>query len=159
MLIRHGVFAGSGIALGCLAVGVLGLLSGAPFGPDLMFLGVGLALGWGVTWTVYVLTVSRPLVQLIDSAVSVAESDTAALSDTMAAIAEGDLTGKVAMRAKPLALSAASEVMRLGDGLGECIARLHESAAQLNSMTDEPCKGCSTSARTGTSRGRRRARP
>jgi hypothetical protein len=98
LLIRHGVLAGCGIALTCLAVGGLGLLSNAPLGRELTILGVGAAIGWGVTWAVYLVTVSRPLTKLIDSAVSLAEADTSALSDTMAAIAEGDLTGKVAMR-------------------------------------------------------------
>ncbi len=140
MLVRHGVLAAFGLALACIAVGAIAFESHVTSGPDLLLLGLGMALGWGVTWVIYVVTVSRPLDHMIDSVLSVVQGDTAALSNAMIAIAEGDLTAKVEMRSEPVAIEATAEVMRLADGIGSCVARLAEGAAQLNSMTDEACR-------------------
>jgi ABC-type sugar transport system substrate-binding protein len=86
------------------------------------------------------LTVARPLARLTRATIALAETDTAALSDALAALAEGDLTRKVTMQARPVDISATAEVMRLGEGIGEIMTRLGESASQLNSVTDEACR-------------------
>jgi len=140
-IVRHGVFAGLALALACLVGGGLALASGAAaIGYAGVTTGLGMAVGWGVTWTVYVLTVSRPLNRLIDSAIATVQADTAALSDSMAALAEGDLTRKLEMRSQQVSITATAEVLRLSDGIGKCIVGLGESAAQLNSMTDAACR-------------------
>ncbi len=139
-LVRRGVFAGLGLALACVAAGGLAIAAGAAMGPATVTLGLGMAIGWGITWAIYVITVARPLARLTQTTTILAEMDTPALSDTMAAVAEGDLTRKVEMHAKPITISATAEVTRLGDGIDEIIARLGGSASQLNSMTDEACR-------------------
>ncbi len=139
-VVRHGVFFGLALASACTALGVLTLAFGVAAGVGMAILGVGMAIGWGVTWAIYVLTVSRPLAHLIDSAIADVRQDTAALSDAMAAVAEGDLTRKVEMRARAESVIAASEVTRLGGGIADCIAELSEGATQLNRLTDEACQ-------------------
>jgi uncharacterized membrane protein YjjB (DUF3815 family) len=62
LLLRWGIYLGLGLALLCAAVAGLALVvgSGAAASP-LVVLAFGLAIGWGVTWVVYVFSVSRPL--------------------------------------------------------------------------------------------------
>ncbi|MGZ6315575.1 MAG: methyl-accepting chemotaxis protein, partial [Candidatus Limnocylindrales bacterium] len=93
-----------------------------------------------VTWAIYVITVSRPLARLAQATEALAGTDAAALSDVLAAVAEGDLTRRLELRAKPEAVTGTAEVTRLGEGIGEIIARLGESASSLNSTTDEACQ-------------------
>ena len=140
LLVRRGVYAGLGLAVAFLAAGSVALASGATLGPMLATLGVGMTIGWGITWAIYMLTVARPLARLTRATIALAETDTAALSDALAALAEGDLTRKVTMQARPVDISATAEVMRLGEGIGEIMTRLGESASQLNSVTDEACR-------------------
>ncbi|MGZ6268602.1 MAG: methyl-accepting chemotaxis protein, partial [Candidatus Limnocylindrales bacterium] len=87
-----------------------------------------------------VITVSRPLARLAQATEALAGTDAAALSDVLAAVAEGDLTRRLRLRTKPVAVSGTAEVSRLGEGIGEIIARLGESASSLNSTTDEVCR-------------------
>ena len=141
MLIRHGLYAGLAAACGCLVIGGLAWANGASAaGFALATVGIGVAAGWCITWAIYLVTVARPLGRLTEATTALAETDTEALSDALAALAEGDLTRKVEMRAAPIAISATAEVARLGDNIGRIMARLGESAIQLNSMSDEPCR-------------------
>ena len=112
LLVRRGVYAGLGLAVAFLAAGSMALASGATLGPMLATLGVGMTIGWGITWAIYMLTVARPLARLTRATIALAETDTAALSDALAALAEGDLTRKVTMQARPVDISATAEVMR-----------------------------------------------
>jgi methyl-accepting chemotaxis protein len=141
LLVRWGIYLGLGLALLCAAVAGLALVvgSGAAASP-LVVLGFGLAIGWGVTWVVYVFSVSRPLAQLAEITEALAGTDAAALSDVLAAVAEGDLTRRLELRTRPAAVTGTAEVNRLGEGIDEIIARLGESASELNSVTDEPCR-------------------
>jgi methyl-accepting chemotaxis protein len=139
-VVRHGVFAAFGLAIACVAVGTFALGSHLTSGPELLILGLGMAIGWGVTWVIYLVTVSRPLARILDSVISGVQGDTAAMSNAMMALAEGDLTARVEMRSKPIEIEATAEVMRLADGIGGCVTKLGEGAAQLNSMTDEACR-------------------
>jgi len=141
LLARGGVHAGFAPAAGFLAVGVGAFAAGwSGAGTLAATLGIGMAIGWASTWVSYVLTVSRPLAHLVGETIGLAQVDTLALSDALAAVAEGDLTYKLQMRAKPTALVAAPEIELLAAGIGECISKLAESASQLNSMTDEACE-------------------
>jgi methyl-accepting chemotaxis protein len=141
LLVRRGVFVGLALACSCLIFGGLAYATGVTtVGYAAVTVGLGMVIGWGVTWTIYVLTVARPLARLTQATQVLAETDTAALSDTLAAVAEGDLTRRLEMRATPVDISASDEVTRLGDGIGEIIARLGEGASQLNRVTDEACQ-------------------
>src|ERR1035437_939310 len=141
VLARRGVYVGLLPAPVCLVAGILMSISGAgSVGSTAATLGLGMAIGWVATWAMYVATVARPLAFMVNSTIAQANADTAALSDGMTAVAEGDLTHKIEMRAKPAVVVAASEVERLAEGLDQCISKLADSAEQLNSMTDEPCR-------------------
>lgn len=141
VLARRGVYVGLLPAPVCLVAGILMSISGAgSVGSTAATLGLGMAIGWVATWAMYVATVARPLALMVNSTIAQANADTAALSDGMTAVAEGDLTHKIEMRAKPAVVVAASEVERLAEGLDQCISKLADSAEQLNSMTDEPCR-------------------
>ena len=140
VLARRGVYVGLLPAPICLVAGVLLAATGAgSFGSTAATLGIGMAIGWVATWAMYVATVSRPLAHIVNTTIAQANVDTAVLSDAMTSLAEGDLTHKIEIRATPSSVVAAVEVERLGDGLGQFISKLAESAGQLNSMTDEPC--------------------
>jgi len=141
LFVRWGIYLGLGLALICAALAGLAFVVGpAAAATPFVVLGVGLAVGWGVTWLVYLFSVSRPLARLAEATEELAGTDAAALSDVLAAVAEGDLTRRLELRTKPLAVSGTAEVSRLGDGIGEIIARLSESASSLNSTTDEACQ-------------------
>jgi methyl-accepting chemotaxis protein len=140
VLVRRAMFAGVGTAVALLAVAGAAFAAGAPFASALLTLGLGVATGWAVTLAVYLFTVARPLGRLTEATVALAATDTAAVSDALAALAEGDLTKKIKMQVRPVQVAGTVEVDRLRDGIGEIIARLGDSASQLNSVTDEPCR-------------------
>jgi methyl-accepting chemotaxis protein len=140
LLTRWGIYLGLGLAILCAALaGFAFVIGSAAAASPFVVLGFGLAVGWGVTWVVYLFSVSRPLARLAETTQDLAGTDAAAISDVLAAIAEGDLTRRLELRTKPVAVSGTAEVSRLGEGIGEIIARLGESAASLNSTTDEAC--------------------
>jgi methyl-accepting chemotaxis protein len=140
-LVRWGIHAGLGLALLCAAVSCLAFVAGwGEAAHAMLHLGVGLAIGWAVTWAVYVSIVSRPLARLARATETLAGTDAAALSDVLAAVAEGDLTRRVDTRTTPAGVTGTAEVSRLGEGIDEIIARLGESASSLNSTTNEACQ-------------------
>ncbi|MGZ6274384.1 MAG: HAMP domain-containing protein, partial [Candidatus Limnocylindrales bacterium] len=117
---RWGIYFGLGLAVVCAAVsGVALLLGWAVADSPVVVLSIGLSIGWGVTWAVYVITVARPLARLAEATEALAGTDAAALSDVLAAVAEGDLTRRLELRAKPEAVTGTAEVTRLGEGIGE----------------------------------------
>ncbi len=140
-LARRGIFAGLGLALLCGAIGGFALFAGSTsVGGSFALVGLGIGLGWAMTWAMYLITVSRPLARLAEATETLAGTDAAALSDVLAAVAEGDLTRRLELRVKPVVSAGTSEVNRLGEGISQIIARLGESAASLNSTTDEVCQ-------------------
>ncbi len=140
-LVRWGIFVGLGLAVVCAAVGGLTFAVGSSWaGSSVAILGMGIGVGWGVTFAIYLFTVSRPLAQLAQATEALAGTDAAALSDVLAAIAEGDLTRRLELRARPADVVGTTEVNRLSEGVGEIIARLGESASSLNSTTHEACQ-------------------
>jgi methyl-accepting chemotaxis protein len=141
LLVRNGPIAALALAGVTILVGAVALAAGsAAAGQTAAMLGFGIAAGWAVTTVLYRITVVRPLILLARDSVGPAECDTAALSDSLGALAEGDLTRKVDMHARPVSTSGSSEVNRLGEGIREIVARLRDSASRLNSMTDEACQ-------------------
>jgi len=141
LLVRRGVYVGLAPAAVFLVAGPVLTVGGAgSLGSTVVVLGLGMAAGWLTTWAMYVVTVARPLRNIVGTTIAAANDDTAALSDGITAVVEGDLTRKVRMRAQPAAIEAAGEVERLGQGLDRFIAMLADTAVRLNSMTDEPCR-------------------
>jgi methyl-accepting chemotaxis protein len=141
LLVRWGIHAGLGLALLCVAVSCVAFVAGwGEAAHAMIHLGVGLAIGWTATWAVYEFTVSRPLARLARATETLAGTDAAALSDVLAAVAEGDLTRRVELCTTPAGVTGTAEVSRLGEGIDEIIARLGESASSLNSTTNEACQ-------------------
>src|SRR5664279_5306577 len=105
-------------------------------------LGLGIVIGWAVTFGIVRLTISRPLVRIAIATEALASKEVAALSDMLAAVAQGDLTNHLDTQKRIVTLDAtrAPEVGRLGGVFNRISARLAEGAAQLNSVTDEPCR-------------------
>ena len=105
-------------------------------------LGLGIVVGWGVTFAMLRLTVTQPLARITRATEVIAMRDTVALSDTLLAVAQGDLTNRLEPKARPVVLNraAAPEVGHLGEVVNGIAARLAEGAAQLNGVTDEACR-------------------
>ena len=105
-----------------------------------LMIGIGGILGWGVTWSVTTLTITKPLARLISAGETVIAKDSLTLTDSLAALAQGNLTARVNLDSQPLQLSGSQEVIRLSAMLNSVISHLQESAREFNSVTDEPCK-------------------
>ena len=143
LLLRGATYAGLGPAAVLIAVGCLAALGGTPLGangPAIM--GLGIAVGWAVTFAVARVTVSRPLARIARATEALASQDTAALSDMLLAVAQGDLTNRLGTKAHTVAVDAgcSTEVRRLGEAVNDIAVRLADGAAQLNSVTDEACR-------------------
>ena len=135
-VLRGAVHAGLGLGLVCLLAAALAAAEG------LAILGLGIVLGWGVTLAVVRLTVLRPLALLTGAAEALATREAVALSDTLLAVAQGDLTNRLEPRIGAVSLhqATAPEVVHLGEVVSGISARLAEGAAQLNNVTDEACR-------------------
>ncbi len=143
LLLRGAIFAGLGLGLVCVVGGGLASLAGLPTGGSApVTLGLGVALGWVVTFAVVKLTLSRPLARITRATEALASQDTVAIADMLLAVAQGDLTNRLEPQARPVVLSPATspDVTRLGAVVNEIGVRLAEGAAQLNSVTDEACR-------------------
>jgi methyl-accepting chemotaxis protein len=131
------------LGLAVFAAGALLILAGEHSLSGLLIsLGLGMALGGGLTWIALNRTVSRPLARITETTETLSVQDSTALSDMLTAIAQGDLTNRLEPRARSVAIDAASsaQVRRLGEVVNTITARLAEGAAQLNSVTDEACR-------------------
>jgi methyl-accepting chemotaxis protein len=140
VVVRRGPLLAVALAGVTVAAGALAIASGASAaGTPIAVLGFGMALGWAATFALYRLTVVRPLARLTRDVVGPARADTGAMSDALSALAEGDLTRKVELQSRVVAIEGSEEVDRLAAGMAEITARLNDSATRLNSMTDEAC--------------------
>jgi methyl-accepting chemotaxis protein len=142
LFLRWAIHAGLGLGLLCILAGSLSLLAGVPLGgSEPVVLGLGIALGWAVTFAIVELTLSRPLARITLAIEGLATQDTVAFADMLLAVAQGDLTNRLEPQARPVILDATTSpaVSHLGDVVNEIGVRLSEGAAQLNSVTDEPC--------------------
>ncbi|MGA3056410.1 MAG: hypothetical protein ABSE70_00005, partial [Candidatus Limnocylindrales bacterium] len=77
LLVRWGIYVGLGLALLCVALGGLAFVMGSAPAAGVVILGFGMAIGWGVTWVIYVFSVSRPLAQLAEATEDLAGTDAA----------------------------------------------------------------------------------
>ena len=79
LLVRWGIYLGLGLAILCAALaGFAFVIGSAAAASPFVVLGFGLAVGWGVTWVVYLFSVSRPLAQLAETTQDLAGTDAAA---------------------------------------------------------------------------------
>jgi methyl-accepting chemotaxis protein len=101
---------------------------------------VGIGVGSGGTWLLTRLTVSRTLNKLARATQVVASTDTAAFSDTLAAMAQGDLTGHLELKAVRMSIASTPEVNRVVEAVNGIIRGLREGAKEFNRVTDEPCQ-------------------
>jgi methyl-accepting chemotaxis protein len=141
LVLGHAVQAPFGLGLACVAAGGLIFLAGGrSVGSLAVILGLGVTLGGSLTWIALRQTVSRPLARITKATEALAVQDTAALSDMLAAIAQGDLSNRLEPRGRPVSIAATSsvQVRQLGEAINAITARLAEGAVQLNTVTDEP---------------------
>jgi methyl-accepting chemotaxis protein len=142
-LLRRSIHAGLALGILSLALGAVAGFGGAGAGlGGAPVFGLGILIGWGVTFAVVRWTVSRPLARIAASTEALADQDAAALSDGLLAVAQGDLTNRLEPRAHRVTLPPATspQVERLGEAVNVITARLADGAAQLNNVTDEGCR-------------------
>jgi methyl-accepting chemotaxis protein len=144
LLVRTAAHAGFGLALLCMFIWALAAAARLPIpgGRDAAVMGIGIAAGSAVTFAVFRVTVSRPLTRITAAAEALESQDTVAFSDTLAAVAQGDLTNRLELQVRPISLGSACapDVGHLGLVVNGIAARLADGAAQLNTVTDEACR-------------------
>ncbi len=134
--------AGLWITLTFLVCGFLVRMSGqTAVGNAVLLLSVGSGFGWGIGWLIAKETLTRPLQQLLDAAETLVTKDNLALTDALAALAQGNLTAHATLDMQTLsAPGAGEEVGRLAFVFNTMIAQLKDSAREFNNVTDEPCQ-------------------
>ena len=105
-----------------------------------LFIAIGSALGWVVTWLLTRQTVTKPLMKLAAAGESLAAKDSLALSDALAALAQGNLTARAIVDVQPIQLSGSPEMDQLTNAFNRIIAHLQDSAKEFNNVTDESCQ-------------------
>jgi methyl-accepting chemotaxis protein len=139
-LVHRGLLVG--LALSCVAFAVAGLaivagVSALAFAAAMV--GLGGAASWGATWSVYSVTVARPLARLQAETLTLADKDVPALSEALAAVSEGDLTRRVEIEPRQVELLASDEVTHMAEGLARIRSGLGNSASELSRMTEDAC--------------------
>jgi methyl-accepting chemotaxis protein len=135
-------YTGLWITLILLVCGLVFRLSGeTALGNAVFLLGAGSGFGWGIGWLTTNESLTKPLHQLLASAEALIAKDNLALTDALAALAQGNLTAHAALDMQTLsATGAGEEVGRLAGVLNTMIAHLKDSAREFNNVTDEPCQ-------------------
>ena len=105
-----------------------------------LFIAIGSTLGWVVTWLLTRQTVTKPLMKLAAAGESLAAKDSLALSDALAALAQGNLTARAIVDVQPIQLSGSPEMDQLTNAFNRIIAHLQDSAKEFNNVTDESCQ-------------------
>ena len=105
-----------------------------------LFIAIGSALGWVITWLLTRQTVTKPLMKLAAAGESLAAKDSLALSDALAALAQGNLTARAIVDVQPIQLSGSPEMDQLTNAFNRIIAHLQDSAKEFNNVTDESCQ-------------------
>ena len=123
-----------------LIFGFLAYLTGGLKLANAAFLiGAGTGLGWFVTWLFTRQNITKPLADLVNTSEALITKDSLALTDALAALAQGNLTAHVTLNTRPLALNSSHEVNQMTRVLNTVITQLQSSAKEYNTVTDEPC--------------------
>ena len=117
-----------------------GLAGDTKWSNTALLIGIGTTLGWAITWLLTHQTITKPLAHLTAASESSIAKDSLALSDAVAALAQGDLTARVTLNTQPLALTGSREVRELTNIFNTVITYLQDSAKEFNALTDEPCQ-------------------
>jgi methyl-accepting chemotaxis protein len=137
---RSSLFLGAFVVVVPVATGFLATVSGAgPLGVSLLALGLGDGLGWAVALLSIRRRYSRALAQLAEAGELLANGDSVFLADALSAVAQGDLTAHIEVRAVPAPTSSVPEVDRIVTVFNTLVRNLQEGARQLNTVTGEPC--------------------
>jgi methyl-accepting chemotaxis protein len=129
------------ITLILLVGGLLSRLAGdIKLGNSALLIGAGSSLGWGVTWVFTRKTITKPLNHLLSAAEELITKDCLALTDSLTALAQGNLTARANLDTQALALAGSGEISQLATVFNTVITHLKNSAREFNSVTDEPCQ-------------------
>jgi methyl-accepting chemotaxis protein len=119
--------------------GALVILAGLSAAGLVLAIAAGASLGSAATWLATRLTISGPLKKLAAATQARPAADAAAFSDTLAAMARGDLTANLDMKTHQIRIVAAPEVNLVVDAVNAVIRGLRDGAREFNRVTDEPC--------------------
>jgi len=129
------------ITLLLLACGVLFRLFGdINMSQSAFLLGMGCGLGWGSAWLVTSETITKPLKSLLSTAESLIIKDSLALTDALAALAQGNLTARATLNTQSLAVTGSNEISQLAAMFNAVSTQLKNSAREFNAVTDESCQ-------------------
>ena len=102
-------------------------------------MGLGSGLGWAISWFTIRRSYALPLARLADVGERLADGDSVALTNSLSALAQGDLTARFQVTAEPAPVSSVPEVDRIVGVFNTLVRNLGEASRQFNSVTDEPC--------------------
>ena len=105
-----------------------------------LMIGIGSGLGWGVTWLATRQTITRPIARLAEIAEKLVAQESQKLTTSLAALAQGNLTVRARVDAKPITISGSSEVNQMTKIFNNVIFQLQDSAREFNTVTDEPIR-------------------
>ena len=129
------------ITLILLFSGLLFRLSGdIKLSDSVLLIGAGSGLGWAITWLFTRETITKPLRSLLSAAEEVITKDSLALTDALAALAQGNLTTRATLDTQLLTLTGSDEVSQLATVFNKVITQLKDSGKEFNTVTDEPCQ-------------------
>ncbi len=103
-------------------------------------IGLGCGLGWGAAWLFTRQTITKPLADLVVASESLITKNSLAITDALAALAQGNLTTRVKLDSQSLNINSSHEVNQLTLLLNKFIAQLQDSAKEFNTITDETCQ-------------------
>ncbi|HEX2995572.1 MAG TPA: substrate-binding domain-containing protein [Anaerolineales bacterium] len=107
---------------------------------SLFLIGSGAGLSWGCDWLFTRQALLKPLERLITAGETLVVKDSLALSDALAALAQGNLTARAALEIQSFPQTGVREIQRLGDLFNTVINHLQDSAKEFNTVTSDPCQ-------------------
>lgn len=124
-----------------LAGGLLAYMAeNTALGNMAFLVGLGSGLGWSIAWVLNQKHITKPLAQLVTDGETLINKNTLALTDGLAALAQGNLTTHITLSDQQLAIHGSDEINKLTNLINHLIYRLQAGAKDFNSVTDEPCQ-------------------
>jgi len=119
--------------------GILLPVSGAAaLGQALLLAGLGCVFGWGLTWLAAQRTLSKQLMDLVSRGETGISEGSRALTNALAALAQGNLSARAQVDIQPVMLTGSREFDQVADVFNKFIGQIKESAKEFNTVTDEP---------------------